>query len=134
MKKRIFMFCLLIAIMSAAGFFMLNGCQTATSTYSTATATATATASSTAPSPTVSVDISSSAFNSSDITISAETTVVWTNNDAVTHTVTSLSGPSSFDSGNLGIGAVYSLKFSTTGTYTYNCSIHTSMTGRIVVQ
>ncbi|MCX6347189.1 MAG: cupredoxin domain-containing protein, partial [Actinobacteria bacterium] len=58
-------------------------------------------------------------------------TVTWTNNDNHDHTVTSDSG--TFNSGNIANGSTFSFTFSTAGAYSYNCSIHTSMIGTIVV-
>jgi plastocyanin len=83
--------------------------------------------------PTASVNIASFAFSPAAITISQETTVIWTNNDPTTHTVTSTAGPVSFNSGAIASGGTYSLKFSTTGSYTYKCSIHPSMTGSVTI-
>jgi plastocyanin len=60
------------------------------------------------------------------------TTVTWTNNDSVTHTVTADAG--AFDSGALSPGHTYSFTFRTSGTYSYHCSIHRSMTATIIVQ
>ena len=39
----------------------------------------------------------------------------------------------SFDSGNLAPGATFSQSFSTPGTFTYHCNIHSSMTGTVTV-
>lgn len=76
--------------------------------------------------------IQNMAFNPASITVTAGTTIVWTNKDAVTHDVTSDKG--SFSSGPLGTGATYSKTFTAVGTYSYICSIHPSMTGTVVVQ
>ncbi|SYZ73521.1 exported hypothetical protein [Candidatus Zixiibacteriota bacterium] len=78
------------------------------------------------------VTISGFAFNPSSTTVKMGTTVTWTNNDAVTHTVTSDDGKFT-SSGNLGQGAKYSYTFNTAGSYPYHCSIHPSMTGTITV-
>jgi plastocyanin len=71
------------------------------------------------------------AFNPSSITISAGTTITWTNKDAVAHTVTSDSGL--FDSGTIGSGKTYSRTFDTAGTFSYHCSIHPAMTAKVIV-
>jgi plastocyanin len=70
-------------------------------------------------------------FTPATLTVAVGTTVVWTNDDVVTHTVTSNS--SSFDSGNLTPGNKFSMTFSTAGTYAYHCKIHSYMNGSIVV-
>lgn len=75
--------------------------------------------------------IQNMAFTPSSITVTAGTTITWTNKDAITHTVTSDNGI--FDSGNVTSGGSFSYMFSTAGTFTYHCKIHTSMTGSVVV-
>jgi len=54
-------------------------------------------------------------FDPSSITVTAGTTVTWTNKDAIGHTVTSDSG--FFDSGNIGTNGTYSYMFATEGCY-----------------
>ncbi|MBX6380129.1 plastocyanin [Thermoflavifilum aggregans] len=78
------------------------------------------------------ISISNYSFSPSSLTIAKGTTIKWTNQDPVTHTVTEDNGK--FDSGNLPYGQSYSYTFSDTGTYHYHCSIHTYMKGTIVVQ
>jgi plastocyanin len=75
--------------------------------------------------------------NSVTVVIGINNTVVWTNNDAAVHTVTSSSVPAgaqSFNDGNLSPGSTFSVTFTVPGTYTYHCSIHSWMTGTIVVK
>ena len=78
-----------------------------------------------------SITIENFAFNPSDLTISAGTTVTWTNNQNVQHTVT-------FDDGSsdvtIGPGQTIEKTFSTAGEYTYHCAIHPSMKGKIIVK
>jgi plastocyanin len=71
-------------------------------------------------------------FQPSSITVSVGTTVTWHNMGSVTHTVTSTSGL--FNSGNISPGGTFPFTFENAGTYTYHCSIHTSMTGTVIVQ
>jgi plastocyanin len=84
------------------------------------------------------VSISGMAFSPASLTVAVGTTVTWTNNDAIAHTVTSDS--SLFDSGAItasggyGGGGTYNYTFTTAGTYNYHCTIHTMMTGKIIVQ
>jgi plastocyanin len=78
------------------------------------------------------------AFTPGTITVSAGTTIKWTNKDNVTHTVTS-GMPGSpdgiFDSGNMSNGATFSHTFNTKGTFQYYCIPHqSSMRGTVVVQ
>jgi plastocyanin len=81
------------------------------------------------PAP-VSVSISNFAFSSGSLTIATGTTVKWTNQDSVAHTVTS---DGNWDSGNLGQGATFTHQFMAPGTYNYYCKIHPFMTGVIIV-
>ena len=55
------------------------------------------------------VFIQGMAFSPSTITVTAGTTITWTNKDAVTHNVTS--NPALFSSGSMGDGATYSFTF-----------------------
>jgi plastocyanin len=71
------------------------------------------------------------AFAPSSITVSAGTTITWTNKENLTHTVTSDKGL--FDSGNIGSGGTWGHNFATAGTYTYHCAIHSTMMGRVIV-
>lgn len=71
------------------------------------------------------------AFSPATLTITAGDTVVWTNEDPMIHTATSVNG--AFDSGDLEQGESYSLTFTTPGSYDYLCTPHPTMTGRIVV-
>lgn len=86
-----------------------------------------------AASPTVSVSIQNIAFNPESITvvIGVNNTVVWTNYDETTHTVTDDNG--TFNSGNLNGGQTWSYTFTTPGTYYYHCIYHSVMNGVVVV-
>jgi plastocyanin len=76
--------------------------------------------------------IQNMAFNPASITVSVNTTIKWTNKEGITHTVTSNNGL--FDSGNISSNGTYSHQFTTAGTYPYHCTIHSSMTGTIIVK
>ncbi len=78
------------------------------------------------------VNIQNFAFSPASLTVPVNTTVTWTNKDASMHTVTSDTGL--FNSTDLATNATFSFKFTTAGTYTYHCAIHTYMTGTIIVQ
>jgi plastocyanin len=66
------------------------------------------------------------------LTVSAGSTVTWTNKDDEPHTVVSEAGL--FRSGALDTGDSFSFRFDKPGTYRYTCSIHPRMVGTIVVQ
>jgi len=78
------------------------------------------------------VSISNMSFASSSISITKGTTVTWTNNDAMQHTVTA--DDNSFTSVKLNYGDTYSHMFSDAGTIAYHCTVHPSMTGTVEVK
>jgi plastocyanin len=80
----------------------------------------------------VAVEIKDFAFSPPTITVAIGTTVTWTNQDSVNHTVTSKTG--AFESGTLSNGSSFSFTFNTAGDYEYHCSIHTGMVGQVIVQ
>jgi plastocyanin len=102
---------------------LLSGCSSQQPTTTTSPATTTPSGNN--------VEIKGSAFNPITITIKKGDTITWTNNDPVTHTVTI---PGVTDSGSIPSGQTFSFTFSNAGTFDYHCSIHTSMTGKIIVQ
>ena len=71
------------------------------------------------------------AFNPNSVTVAAGATVTWTNGDQVPHTVTFNGGP---DCGQFAAGSTVTATFPAAGTFTYKCTIHSSMTGTVVVQ
>jgi plastocyanin len=94
------------------------------------------------------VTIEGLSFTPNELTVDAGTTVEWTNDDPVEHTVTSgtkgaqgVPGVSKgkpdrpdgdFDA-QLAPGKTFSFTFDTPGTYEYFCRIHGGMTGTVVV-
>jgi plastocyanin len=68
-------------------------------------------------------------FYPADITVPSGTTVLWTNEGEMPHTVTAHDG--SFASGTLYPGDYYMVTFYEPGTYTYQCS--DSMQGSVTV-
>lgn len=79
-----------------------------------------------------SVSIPGLSFSPSNITITVGQKVTWTNNDNISHTVTSTNSAFT-SSGNLSPGASYEFTFNTAGSYPYHCSIHPAMTGTVTV-
>jgi len=75
-------------------------------------------------------------FSHRNAQIKVAETLVWTNMDAVPHTVTlgSKGVPEpGFDSGLMGPGQSFALKFDLPGTYSFTCTLHPTMNGEIVV-
>jgi plastocyanin len=75
--------------------------------------------------------LTTTAYNPNPLTISAGTTVTWTNQDSITHTATSDTG---VFGGTLAPSAQFSFTFQNKGTFTYHCTIHPNMVGTITVQ
>ncbi|MEK7081049.1 MAG: plastocyanin/azurin family copper-binding protein [Patescibacteria group bacterium] len=79
------------------------------------------------------ISIKNFSFDPTTLTIKSGTKVTWTNDDSVTHTITSDSG-SLLNSGTISPGQSFSFIFTNIGTENYHCSIHTTMRGNIIVQ
>ena len=77
------------------------------------------------------VKISNFTFNPPKLTVKAGSTVTWTNDDDIPHTVTS---PPSIRSKALDSDETFSFTFTTPGIFNYFCSLHPHMTGTIVVE
>jgi len=78
------------------------------------------------------VAIQGFAFSPATLTIKAGTTVTWTNDDTVAHTIVSDTG--AFESNSISKGGTYSHTFDAAGTYAYHCGLHPSMKAKIVVE
>lgn len=75
-------------------------------------------------------------FKPTPLGVKAGTPVTWTNNDEITHTVTSGTPENHdgrFDSSLRGKGTTFSFTFAQPGTYSYFCDRHPSMRGEIRV-
>jgi OOP family OmpA-OmpF porin len=77
------------------------------------------------------VTIAQFAFEPATITVPVGSTVTWTNTDADTPHLVKFPDTAS---GMLNKGASYSRTFSAAGEYTYQCSVHPYMTGKVIVQ
>jgi amicyanin len=77
------------------------------------------------------VKIGNFTFGPQELKVKAGTTVTWTNEDDIPHTVVSLNN---FRSKVLDTEGAYAFTFTTPGTYKYFCSLHPHMTGTIVVE
>ncbi len=78
------------------------------------------------------VKIDNFSFGPEAITVSAGTTVTWTNRDDIPHTV--VSDDKVFKSKVLDTDEKFSYTFTKPGTYPYFCSVHPKMTGKVIVQ
>ena len=80
------------------------------------------------------VSIQNLAFTPKTLTVSAGTTVTWTNNDATPHNVISSASislnsatTSTFASSTLSQGQTFSFTFTKKGVYFYECTIHKTL-------
>ncbi len=78
------------------------------------------------------VKIDNFSFGPATLTVPVGTTVRWTNRDDIPHTV--VSDDKVFKSKVLDTDEKFSFTFTKPGTYTYFCSVHPKMTGKVVVQ
>lgn len=84
-----------------------------------------------APAGANAVYIDNFAFAPAKLTVSAGSTVTWTNRDEEPHTVVANDG--SFHSPGMGSQATFSFTFAKAGTFDYVCSIHPFMRATVVV-
>jgi len=82
--------------------------------------------------PAVDVKIDNFSFTPATLTVKAGTQIVWTNGDDIPHTV--VSDDQSFKSKVLDTDEKFTFTASKPGTYSYFCSIHPKMTGKVVVE
>jgi LPXTG-motif cell wall-anchored protein len=75
--------------------------------------------------------ISDFKFTPSTVTVTAGESVTWTNSGPAAHSATADDG--SFDTGILRKGTSGSHTFTRAGTYTFHCTPHPFMTGKVVV-
>ena len=79
------------------------------------------------------VVIGNYSFSPKTLTVPVGATVTWTNHDKVPHLVTTANNQFQ-KSPVLKAGQSFSNTFATAGTYSYFCSIHPQMTGKIIVK
>jgi plastocyanin len=78
------------------------------------------------------VKIDNFTFAPASITVPVGTSIRWTNRDDIPHMV--VSDDKSFKSNVLDTNEEFSFTFTKPGTYSYFCSIHPKMTGKVIVQ
>src|SRR5687768_13794046 len=84
------------------------------------------------PADATTVVIANLAFDPAAVTVPTGTTVAWTNDDAVPHTVTSTDG--AFDSGIFDPGGSFSFTFNEPGSFAYICQLHPQMQGTVTAE
>ena len=120
---------ILLAVLAMA----ISACGEETSTNGGATGTTSAggSTSTTATKSSV-VNISNSAFDPAELNVAVGTTVTWSNNDSLTHTVTASGGE--FNSGDMKRGQNFGYTFNEPGSFEYGCTIHPAMQGTVIVK
>lgn len=78
------------------------------------------------------VKIDNFSFAPQTLTVRPGTTVMWINHDDVPHTIVSVD--KKFASKPLDTDDRFSFTFSAPGTYSYYCSVHPHMMGKIIVR
>jgi len=93
------------------------------------------------PEATTNVSISDQGFTPLSVTIASGTKVTWTNNGAMTHTVTSIAGLTDdaltydpLDSQEIAPGASFEYTFSQPGIFHYRCALHPAMKAMVIVE
>jgi plastocyanin len=82
--------------------------------------------------PVATVSMDHNTFIPGEITVVPGTTVTWVNNEAMPHTVVDVN--KGFRSKTIVKDAKFSFTFTTAGDYSYLCSIHPNMKGKIIVK
>ena len=78
------------------------------------------------------MDIINFSFVPTPVTITAGSSITWTNRDGVQHTV--VEDTNKFASDGLDTSAKFTQTLNTPGTYTYHCSIHPNMKATVIVK
>lgn len=115
---------------------LITGCTTSTTNQTPSASPVISTASQNT------VVINDYAFTPPSLAIQKGASVTWRNNDSVDHQLFSespiFSTPPRESKGGstplIGAGDTYTYQFNTTGTYAYNCYIHSQEKGTIIVQ
>jgi plastocyanin len=84
------------------------------------------------PAANAEVKIDNFVFGPQTLTVHVGATVTWTNKDDIPHTTVSTDG--AFKSKVMDTDEKFSYTFTKAGTYSYYCTIHPKMTGKVMVQ
>jgi plastocyanin len=78
------------------------------------------------------ITIDNFSFSPATLTVPAGTSVMWTNNDDIPHTVVEKN--QKFKSKGLDTDDKFSYTFTEPGTYEYFCGMHPKMVGKVIVE
>ena len=71
-------------------------------------------------------------FSPQSLTTTTGATVTWTNADSIAHS--SVADAGQWKADNIAARGTFQFTFTTAGTYTYKCTIHSGMTGAVIVR
>ncbi|MGZ4864159.1 MAG: cupredoxin domain-containing protein [Halobacteriota archaeon] len=120
------------ATVSATAAAATSNASTSGATSSPSTSGATSSPSPNAIAASQTVVIQGFSFQPASITIQTGGSVIWRNDDSVSHQI--VSNTNAFSSPVLSPGGSYTHVFDQAGTYPYHCGIHPYMMGTITVQ
>ena len=90
------------------------------------------------PDDVTTVTMNSATFSPSDVTISVGESVRWVNGQAIAHTITPANpqqaGVWAAQNVPATSGFAFQARMNTAGTFNYSCTLHSGMTGRVIVQ
>jgi plastocyanin len=125
---------LTVPVTLAASTLLLAACSSSSSSTPATTTTSSTTSTSSAAAAADTIVIKNFSFSPATLTVAPGTKVTVTNDDSVTHTLTSTAAPQAFNTGDVAAGATSTFTApSKAGTYTYICTIHTFMHGTLTV-
>lgn len=135
MKKVIPILVVLVVIVGAVVLIMNknNSSKTTTGSSGNMSMSHSSNGSSTNKQATNKVTIQNYAFSPANISVKKGTTVTWTNQDSVAHTVQETDGKTGPMSQDIDQGKSFSFTYNTVGTFNYHCSIHPDMVGTVTV-
>ena len=124
MKKSI------LLTLASAGAIILSGCSLYGAPSKNSPASTPTQAPATSQTQSNAITIKNFAFSPTTLVVKKGAAVTWTNNDSAPHQIKS----ATFNSDILNKGGKFSFTFSEMGSFDYMCSIHPSMTGKIIVE
>lgn len=139
--KKVYIVIIILIILGIAGYFVFAKSDEKSTTTNTTPSTTTTnndtnndnSSDGSQSSTSNTVGMAGSVFSPKTLTIKKGTKVTWTNNDNTMHNVIGedSGGPSSE---TLNPGDSYSFTFNDAGTFEYECTFHSGMTGTVIVQ
>lgn len=125
----------LVFVVSVVGLLVFSSCSNSsspTSSYGSGSGGSSGGGSGSGGNPSPgTVDMIYTSFTPSSLTVAKGSTVTWMNQDGITHTTTSDAGDWDL---SVPSGTSKTVAFNTAGTFKYHCTIHSYMTGTIIVQ